>query len=84
MDLLNDYNPIYPPNPETKSESDEEYIDKLLKRKRKLNFDDFCLVHSDDLWYLWCTIKEMTVYSGLLDRLDYPSFCSMCYENSDN
>ena len=93
MDILNDQLHPYPPNPATTdlSESEisenEEYITTLRKinrtrkRPRRLSFDDWNMMYSDDLWYLWCLIvpfKEVPI----LDRMDYPTFCSMCYENS--
>jgi hypothetical protein len=96
MDVLNDYYPLYPENPDTAglSESElsenQEHIETLerlnggRKRKKPLHFDDFCLVHSDTLWYLWCMINEFTQThcSPLLNRMDYPKFCSVCYDNS--
>jgi hypothetical protein len=94
MDTLNDYYPLYAQNPETAGLSDSEISDNNIhveritelnhtrKRRRNYTFDDFCLIHSDDLWYLWCIIKEFTNNSVILDRLEYHSFCSMCYENS--
>jgi len=96
MDILNDYYPLYPENPETAqlSESEQsennEYIQKLdningqRKRKKNLTFDDFCLKNSDDIWYLWCIINEFTENNStpLLDKMDYCSFCTMCYNNS--
>jgi len=94
MDVLNDYHPMYPDNPETSSMSEsehcenEQYIAKLdsinnsRKRKKDLTFDDFCTKHSDDLWHLWCIIEEYSRISGLLNTLEYSSFCSLTYENS--
>ena len=96
MDVLNDFYPLYPPNPETSSLSDSEisdnqnYLTELerinarKKHKNMLVYDDFCLKHSDNLWYLWCTINEFTDTNNilLLDKLDYSSFCDMCYNNS--
>ena len=96
MDTLNDYYPIYPQNPDNACLSDsdisenKEYCENLKnlnenrKRKRTLAFDDFCLIHTDDLWYLWCMIKEFTYNSNsiLLSNLEFHSFCAMCYENS--
>ena len=96
MDTLNDYYPLYPQNPDNAGLSDSEIsensdyatrlncINNLKKRKKPLKFDDFCLVHSDDLWYLWCIINEFTDTNNciLLNKLTYSSFCSMCYENS--
>ena len=96
MDTLNDYYPIYPQNPDNACLSDsdisenKEYCENLKnlnenrKRKRTLTFDDFCLIHTDDLWYLWCVIQE-TIFinnSALLDRVDYPTFCEWVYRNS--
>jgi len=95
MDILNDYYPMCPANPDTyelsESEISEnnEHINRLdtlngsRKRKKNLVFDDFCLKYSDDLWYLWCTIKEFTNSGSILARMDYPLFCSMCYDNSN-
>ena len=92
MNNLNDYYPLYPPNPDTcglsESELSEnaEYVEKLTNRKRKkeLTYEDFCLIHNDDLWYLWCIINEFTDTNNslLLNKLTYVSFCTMCYNNS--
>jgi hypothetical protein len=94
MDILNDQYPLYPPNPETSSISESEaeenvsHINRLdainngRKRKKNMTFDDFCMKYSDDIWYLWCTIKEYTNMSNLLSLMDYSTFCTVCYENS--
>jgi len=92
MDILNDYYPLHPENPEQRTESEEsendEYIKTLdhlnqsRKRKKLLTSDDFCLKYSDEMWYIWCIIKDYSINSNLLDRLDYASFCLICYENS--
>ena len=92
MDILNDYI-LHPENPETsisdtESIENDKYIDKLdlintnRRRKRELSFDDYCLKYSDDIWYIWCIINDYSKSSGLLDCLDYPTFCTVCYENS--
>jgi hypothetical protein len=73
MDVLNDYYPLHPPNPDhslSDSEISEnnEHISKLdninlnRKRKKHITFDDFCIKYSDDLWYIWCIIKDYTGY----------------------
>ena len=90
MDYFNDLNPIYPPNPDTVGLSDSDVSERndiiekiyLRKRKRRVNFDDFCTLYSDELWHLWCVIQENSIYSGLLNKLSYPTFCSTCYENT--
>ena len=96
MDTLNDYYPLYPRNPEisdlSESEISEnnEYISALdsinagRKRKKEYTYDDFCLIHNDSLWYLWCIINEFTDTNKciLLNRMNYPMFCAMCYGNS--
>ena len=94
MDILNDYYPLVPENPQLEGLSDSEisenneYIAKLdsinngKKRKKNLTIDDFCLKYSDDLWYLWCIIKDFTQNGNILASMDYSSFCSMCYTNS--
>jgi hypothetical protein len=81
MDYLNDFYPLYPPNPDP---PDESFVEASRKRKKKLDFSDFCNIHSDDLWYLWCMITEFSsnTDAGLLSRMDYAMFCSLCYENS--
>jgi hypothetical protein len=92
MDILNDYYPLYPYNPDTANLSDselserEEYINTLTNSRRRLTFDDWCLVYSDELWYMWCMLKEHTTYNILpiFNRMDYGSFCHMAYENSTN
>ena len=90
MDLLNDYYPLCQANPDTSELSDselserEEYIRTLTKRSgnRKLTFDDWNIKYSDDLWYMWCNLKEYTEGTKLLNKMEYHSFCSMVYENS--
>ena len=83
MDILNDYYPLYPENPEKASDSEisenNEYIAKLdsinnsRKRKKNLNVDDFCLKYSDDLWYLWCIISDYTKNGNILANMEYSS-----------
>jgi hypothetical protein len=84
MDILNDY--IYPEESEYLNDTDDpEYKEYLETLNRPLDFDDWCCLHSDDLWYLWVRIREMTqVYANIriLDTMSYAEFCSMCYENS--
>ena len=94
MDVLNEYITTNPPNPinDGLSESDisenEEYINKLKKlninrkRKKEFTFDDWSMMYSDELWDLWCIISEFKKNSILLDKMDFPHFCIMCYENS--
>jgi hypothetical protein len=94
MDILNDYNTRHPPNPINDGLSDseisenEDYVNKLKtlninrKRKKEFTFDDWSMIYSDDLWYLWCIISEFKKNSNVLDKMDYSNFCSMCYENS--
>ncbi len=64
-------------------QSDNEYRDRALKRKKNLPFDDWCAVYSDDTWYLWNILKDYSDRSRFLKRLDYATFCSMCYDVSD-
>ena len=94
MDILNDYYPLYPENPDTKdlSESDIEYVNTLnvlngsRKRKKVMNPDEWNAVHSDDLWYLWCVINEYTTTNncGLLNLMNFSTFCDTCYLNSSH
>jgi hypothetical protein len=93
MDILNDQLRPYPPNPnnvdlsESELSENEEHVATLRKikerrkRSRQICFDDWNMLYSDDLWYLWCLIVPFKE-NGVLDRMDYSSFCSMCYENS--
>jgi hypothetical protein len=94
MDILNDYYPLYPQNPQKEELSDSEesenneHIKKLdtintgRKRKKIFTVDDFCLKYNDDMWYIWCIIKDYSHDSNLLDRLDFSEFCDICYRNS--
>ena len=96
MDILNSYLPAHPPNPvnadlsESEISEYEDYVNKLKKinihrkRKKEYSYDDFCLIHNDNLWYLWCIINEFTDTNKciLLNKMLYPNFCVMCYENS--
>ena len=93
MDILNDYYPLYPPNPDALSDSDEsavntEHIKKLdtintgRKRKKIFTFDDFCLKYNDDMWYIWNIVRDYSQTSGILGHLTFAKFCSVCYENS--
>ena len=94
MDTLNDYLQ-YPTQAEYQNISDSEMYERQsyksylletrVSKNYRLDFDDWCLVYSDDLWYMWCNICDYTMNSSLrlFDNLkDYSSFCSMCYENS--
>ena len=71
------------------SNSDYEYIQTLdsinnrKKRKRIMTMDDYCLKYGDDIWYLWCIIKDYSETSGVCEKLDYSTFCQVCYENSE-
>jgi hypothetical protein len=93
MDILNEYYPLYPENPNgaanesEESENDEHVrrIDNLnnsKRRKKILSSDDFGLKYNDDMWYIWCIIHDYSLESNLLDRLDFATFCKICYENS--
>lgn len=95
MDTLNDYihtskNPITSDLSDSEKSDVEEYVSQLKninenrpRHKRKYySFDDWCLVYSDDLWYLWGIISEFKRGSGVLDTMDFPKFCDMCYKNS--
>ena len=93
MDILNDYYPLYPPNPEIPSDSEESeenhrYVHKLetintgRKRKKIFSFDDFCLKYNDDMWYIWNIVHDYSQTSGLLDNLTFTTFCQLCYDNS--
>jgi len=93
MDVLNDYihatpNPAIDNLSDSELSENEQYVSKLKnlndnRRKRKgYSFDDWCLVYSDELWYLWGIILEFKKGSSVLDTLDYPGFCDMCYQNS--
>ena len=92
MDTLNDYYPLYPPNPEyddmSRQEYDErnDYIENLNKRKHSLVYDDWYVKYSDDLWYLWCIINEFTNInvSPILCNMEYTNFCVICYEHSQH
>lgn len=91
MDLLNDYYPLYPNHPEQgcsdTSSEDNEHLglfdenNRNRKRKKILSSDDFNMKYADDIWYIWCIIQDYSD-GGLFDRLDYATFCSMCYEHS--
>ena len=93
MDILNDQihgygkNPLHEDLSDSEVSENQEYANKLSnlnknRRKRKgYTFDDWCLVYSDDLWYLWNIVSEYKT-CGVLDTLDFPSFCDMCYKNS--
>jgi len=94
MDRFNDV--WHPENPEKQMLSDSEasenelYLHNLQdlntqrRRKKEYSIDDWCMIFSDDLWYLWCIVSDYTKHgnTNILDRMDYSSFCSMCYENS--
>ena len=90
MDILNDYYPLYPINPERENLSDselsdrEEYRNILRNSKKKLTFEEWSLVYSDDLWYMWCMICEFNHVNSLpfFYKNDYASFCHVTYQNS--
>jgi hypothetical protein len=93
MDILNDYIHKHPHNDDlsdSEISENEEHVKKLVKinenrprhKRKHYSFDDWCTIYSDDLWYLWGIIAEFKKGSGVLDNLDYPGFCDMCYQNS--
>ena len=67
-----------------------DYVDSIVNNnnnrvnKRDFLFDDWCIIYSDELWCLWCTIKEYNEINVLsfLDKMTYYTFCRMCYKNS--
>jgi hypothetical protein len=90
MDILNDYYPLVSDTIEHEtsiSDEDYEYINQLdninsrSRRKKILSSDDFNMKYGDDIWYIWNIIRD---YSDgqFLDRMDYASFCSICYDHS--
>jgi hypothetical protein len=89
MDILNEYYPLIYENPDRESISDEDYeyfermdgLNRRSKRKKILSSDDFNVKYADDIWYIWNIIRD---YSDgqFLDRMDYASFCSICYDHS--
>ena len=90
MDILNDYYPLVSDTIEREtsiSDEDYEYINQLdninsrSRRKKILSSDDFNMKYADDIWYIWNIIRD---YSDgqFLDRMDYASFCSICYDHS--
>lgn len=84
MDILNEYYPLYPPNPD-REYSDGE-IEDSSKRRRYLHYEDWYEKYSDDLWYLWCIINEYTDTNSsiLLCNMEHSEFCHMCYNNSSH
>jgi len=97
MDILNDYYPLNGNNPKNDDLSDSEISEnnehilrlqtlnenRLNKKRRKeYSIDEWCSIHSDDLWYMWGIISEFKKTSYILDKMDYTSFCDMCYQNS--
>ena len=96
MDILNDYYPLNGPNPITEDLSDSELSEnhehilkleninnnRLRKRKKEYSFDDWCMIYSDDLWYVWGIISEFKKTTFLLDKMGFSEFCDMCYQNS--
>jgi len=92
MDILNDQLYAYPVNPanldsESEISENEERIGHLKnlnqrkKRKKEFTFDDWNIAYSDELWHLWCIITPFQE-NGILDRMNFHEFCSICYENS--
>ena len=61
-----------------------EYINNLTNLRRRLTFDEWSLVYSEDLWYMWCMLKEYTTYNTIpvFGNMDYGSFCHIAYEKS--
>ena len=86
MDILNDHYPYYPYINENEYSDEDEYIKEIFDLKRLPHIDEWNIHHSDDLWYLWCTVKEYISINHLpfLDnpKFDYPAFCDIIYKNS--
>jgi len=58
---------------------------KKSNGSKLIGYDVWYTHYSDDLWYFWCMCNEFTVFNMLpfLERMDYPSFCKFCYNNSN-
>lgn len=97
MDLLNDQYPLFNEDTLDDNNSDEssDYLEKkniateiqkLIKSKSNkfLKFDEWNIIYSDELWYLWCTVQETISInnSPFLDRIEYTAFCNWIYKNS--
>jgi len=65
-------------------ESSENEVKKAKKNFKKINSkaEDWFTNHSDNLWYMWCTIKDYSEYVNILDKMDYSKFALFCYENT--
>jgi hypothetical protein len=90
MDILNDYYPLYPGNPDTCNLSDSELSDleeyrNVIRGRRNYSFDDYLVVYSDELWYMWCMIQEHTSWNILpfFNKINYYTFCHIVYDNSE-
>ena len=59
---------------------------EIFNLKKLPHIDEWNIHHSDDLWYLWCTVNEYISINNLpfLDKpkFDYPAFCEFIYNNS--
>lgn len=82
MDTLNNNNSLNIFSSD--GESSENDIKKTKKNFKKMGTkaDDWFINHSDDLWYMWCIIKDYSEYTGLLDKMDYSKFAFFCFNNS--
>ena len=67
------------------STSDDYIIHSFYRKSKKISLDQWEFIFSDDIWYMWSILKEYTRHGNLpiLDSMDYPSFVSMCYHNSN-
>ena len=83
MDKFNEIYPLYPDNPDTSDSDLDEHLDKIIEIKKRetgiFNEYEWKYYHSDDMWYLWCTMNEFTAQNGLcfFDRLTYSQFCEI-------
>jgi len=96
MDILENFYPLYQENPNPSSsksetsESDFEETKIIYSKKPKSksriagNYDNWCVKHSDNLWYFWCMCKEHLDMNCLpfMDSIDYADFTLFCYKNS--
>lgn len=81
MDTLNDYYPLYGPNPYSDTGSDSEKEIPVIDANTQEDWETW---YSDELWYLWSIIQEHVTINNLefFNKINFIEFKSMVYKNT--
>jgi hypothetical protein len=66
------------------SDSSTNYFYQKVNNSKKLSFDEWNIIYSDEIYYMYTLLLNYINDSNspLLGNLDYSKFMFFCYENS--